>query len=69
MLWVKKMTSEKLTKVGLMSLTIGLLYFIVGLMWISANELLNFSLTMVGLSYIGMGIYCLYDRGDEKWER
>ena len=41
-----------------MSLMIGLLYFIVGLMWISADELLNFSLTMVGLSYIGLGIYC-----------
>lgn len=57
------MKSEKMTKVGLMSLMIGLLYFIVGLMWISADELLNFSLTMVGLSYIGLGIYCLYDRG------
>lgn len=62
------MKSEKLTKVGLMSLTAGLLYFIVGLMWISADELLNFSLTMVGFSYIGLGIYCLYDRGDVKDE-
>lgn len=62
------MKSEKLTKVGLMSLMIGLLYFIVGLMWINADELLNFSLTMVGLSYIGLGIYCLYDRSDEKDE-
>lgn len=48
-----------------MSLMIGFLYFIVGLMWISTNELLNFSLTMVGLGYLGMGIYCLYDRGDD----
>lgn len=61
------MKSEKMTKVGLMSLMIGLLYFIVGLMWISADELLNFSLTMVGLSYIGLGIYCLYDSSDESF--
>ena len=58
------MKEERLTKIGLMSLTIGAIYFMIGLSWIASEELLNFTLVMTGLSYIGLGIYCLYDRGD-----